>query len=142
MYGVKFTSHFVLCIVLKINDCSDRLVKQKDVVLSGNGVRHAVGFGPGVFGEGELVVVDGEDRFGIEVQDGLFQALGRGVDVSPVGVILTVFENRHINLAELLADTPKPTVIASVTTDVNFATAFFHEKRGPESLVATTKQTI
>ena len=64
MYGVKFTSHFVLCIALKINDCSDRLVKQKDVVLSGNGVRHAVGFVPRVPSEGELVVVDSEDGFG------------------------------------------------------------------------------
>ena len=45
----------------------------------GDGAGYAVWFIPRVLGESELVMVDGEDRFGIEVQNGLLQAFGRGV---------------------------------------------------------------
>ena len=59
----------------------------------GNRTSDAIRFGPEVFGEGELVVMDGEDGFGLQVEDGLFQAFRRSMDKLPVVVVLPVFEN-------------------------------------------------
>ena len=108
-----------------------------DGMVSGDGASDAVGFGPGVFGEGELVMMDGEDGFGLQIQDGVLQTFGSGVNQRPVVVILPVFEQRQIDLSKLFADALETTVIASIAADIDLATAIFNHERSPKRLIAT-----
>ena len=123
--------------LLELYDGADGLVEEVDGISFGEGLNELFGFGPGVFGESELVVMDGEDGFGIEIDDGKFQTFRRGVNQRPVVVVLSVFEQCQINLSKLFADSLETTVIASVAADIDLATTIFNHELSPERLIAT-----
>ena len=113
-----------------------------DGISFSEGLNELLGFGPGVLGESELVVMDGEDRFGLQIQYGVLQIFGGGVNQRPVVVVLPVFQKRQIDLSELLSDTFETSVIASVAADINLAVPIFDHERCPERLIACSQQTI
>ena len=77
---------------LKPHYSSYRGIQQVDVVFGCNIVCHGGRFVPWMDGQSELVMVDGEDLFGLEVHDNLFEVFRHGVDIFPIGVVLTVFQ--------------------------------------------------
>ena len=64
-----------------------------DGIAFGDVVRHTVRLIPRMLGKGEFVVVDGEHLLRLQVQNGLFQTFGCGMNIFPVFVILSVFED-------------------------------------------------
>lgn len=71
-------------------------------MFGGEGAGDGGGFGPGMDGKSELIVVDGEDLLGLEIQDNFFEIFGRRVDIFPIGIVLTVFQESKVNRAKPL----------------------------------------
>ena len=125
--------------LLELYDGADGLVEEVDGISFGEGQNELFRFVPRVFGESELVMMDGEDGFGIEVPYGAFQTFGRGVYQRPVAVILPVLQKCQIDLSELFVHTFETTVIASIAADIDLATVGLDHERSPKRLIASTK---
>ena len=87
-------------------------------------------------GKGELVMVNGENLLGLEVENDFFEVFGRSVDIFPIGVVLSVLQERQINRSEAFVYLSKTLVIASVTADIDLTTTRFDHERCPERLIA------
>ena len=81
-------------------------------------------------------MVNGEDLFGLEIQDDLFEVFGRGVDIFPIGIVLPVFQKCKVNRSKAFVYLSKTLIVASVTSDIDLATTGFDYERCPECLVA------
>ena len=103
---------------------------------------HAVGFVPRVHSKGILVVVDGEDLFGMEVKEDLFKVLGRSVNIFPVRVILSIFKESEFNRAETFVYVLEAFVVTAVASNIDFATAGFNHEGSPKRLVSFAQKTI
>ena len=96
-----------------------------------NIVRHAVWFGPSVRGESELMVMNSEILLGLEIQDNFFKVFGCSVDVFPIGIVLTVFQECEINSSEMLMYLTKALIITAVATDIDLTFSGFYHERCP-----------
>ena len=123
---------------LKTHDGADRGIQEADAMFGGNMLRHAVRFVPRVHGKGVLVMMDGEDLPRLQIKDGFFEVFGHGVDISPVGVILSVFQESEVDSAKPFLYLLKTLVIASVAADIDLSASCFYQERSPERLVALT----
>ena len=85
--------------------------------------------------KGELVMVDGEDLLGLEVKNNFFEIFRRSVDIAPIGIVLTVFQESKVNRAKPLVYLSKTLVIAAVSSDIDLASAGFDQERSPECLI-------
>ena len=112
------------------------------MVLGRNIVRHGGWFRPGMDGESELVMVDGEDLLGLEVEDDFLEVLGGGVDIFPIGIVLSVFQERQVHGAETIVYLGKAFVVASVAADIDLTTFSFDHERRPERLITFAQQSV
>ena len=67
--------------------------------------------------EAELGVVDGDEPFSTEVGNGLTQLFGHGVDLAPVGIVLTVLHDGEVDVGELFPEAFEATAIASIARE-------------------------
>ena len=74
-------------------------------------------FIPRVVREAELGVVDGDETPCPEVGNGLTQMFGHGVDLAPVGIVLTVLHDGEVDVGELFPDAFEATAIASIARE-------------------------
>lgn len=88
-----------------------------------------VGYGgrlrPRMDGQSELVMVNGEYLFGLEVENDFLKVCGRSVDIFPTGIVLPVFQECQINGTEALVYLSKALVIASIATYIHLAAGSF-----------------
>ena len=71
-------------------------------------------FRPGVVGKGIFGVVVGQHPAGTEFADDRWQFAGKGVDIMPPLIILSVFQNGEVDVWILLAKCLEPFVVATV----------------------------
>ena len=69
----------------------------------------------GVFG-----VVDRQHLPGAQVHGGLRKLIGQRMDVTPVDIVLPVFENRQVDLRKPLPDLHEMISVTTVAADVDF----------------------
>ena len=65
--------------------------------------------------EAELGVVDGDETFSTEFSNGLPQLLGHGVDLAPVGIVLTVLHDGEVDVGKLFPVALEATAVATIT---------------------------
>ena len=111
-------------------------------MFGGEGAGDRGGFGPGMDGKSKLIVVDGEDLTGLEVEDDLLEVGGRSVDIAPRGIILTVFQEREVHGTETLVNLAKAHIIASVAAYIDLTTGGFDQERRPKRLIRFAEETI
>lgn len=100
-------------------------------MLGCNVVCRAIRFEPRMDGKSELVMVNGEDLLGLEIQDDFFEVLRRRVDIFPISVVLTIFQESKVNRAKPLVYLSKTLVISSVAADIDHTSTGFDHKRCP-----------
>ena len=110
---------------LKIHLFADLCVQKTEMMLCCYHAGVLFRFLPGMHRQGELIVVNREILLRLQVRHRLLQALRRGVDITPVLVILPVFQKRQIDLAKPFADLPEALVVTAVAADIDFSAACF-----------------
>ena len=106
-----------------------------NIIFRYNFVCYGRWFRPRMNGQGEFVMVDDEDLLGLEIQNDFFEVFRRSVDVFPIGIVLSVLQDRQINSPAAFVYLRKKLVISSVSADIDLASSGFHHKRCPQRLI-------
>ena len=64
--------------------------------------------------EAELGVMDGDEPFSTEFSNGLPQLFGHGVNLAPVGIVLTVLHDGEVDVGKLFPEAFEATAIATI----------------------------
>jgi len=67
--------------------------------------------------EAELGVVDSDETLCTKFSNSFSQLLGHGVDLAPVGIVLTVLHDGEVDVGELFPDAFEATAIASIARE-------------------------
>ena len=119
-----------------MHSCSYGSIQQADAVLGCYLMRHAIRLIPWMDRQSKLVMVNRKDLLGLEVEYDFLKVFRRGMDITPVFVILPVLEKSEVDSAKTLMYLAKALVIASIAAYIDFATDGFHHERCPECLIA------